>query len=222
MNRTVLTLAVLALAAAPAAAQSHEHGAAQAGQEMGPSAMICSMGMLPHGPMAGGAGMGGMGGMMKSGGMMGGMQHGQAQGQAQQGQMKHGQMQHGNTAGHDKPAATAMEHAGGMEHPVTPTMLLHHAKDLELTEDQVAKVTQLATASKAACETHLGAAGDAHKAAAALLGDAAATPDLAQYQAKLGEAIRHVVEAHVGVVKAGVDAKALLTPAQVEKLKKGH
>lgn len=212
MKHSLLALTALALAAAPAAAQTHEHGAAKAGQEMGPTAMICSMGMLPH------PGMGGMGGMMKSGGgMMGGMQHGQAQGQAQG--MQHGQMQHGNTAGSDKPAATAMEHQGGMEHPVTPTMLLHHAKDLELTQDQVAKVTQLATASQAACETHLKAATEAHHAAAALLGDAATNPDVAQYEARLREAITHVLQAHVGVVKAGVEAKAVLTPAQVDKLK---
>ena len=213
MNRSLLAFAVLALAAAPAAAQNHEHAAAQAGQEMGPSAMICSMGMLPHAGM-GGMGGPGMGGMMKSGaGMMGGMKQGQAQG------MQHGQMQHGNTTGSDKPAATAMKHEGGMEHPVTPTMLLHHAKDLELTQDQVAKVTQLATTSQAACETHLKAATEAHHAAAALLGDAAANPDVAQYETRLREAVTHVLQAHVGVVKAGVEAKAVLTPAQVEKLK---
>lgn len=231
MTRTtpLLAVAALALAAVPVSAQGHDHAAAPADQahQMDANAMICSMGMLPHGNMGGGMGMmnrmggGGMGAMMQRGQQPAAQaqvgqqqhQHGQQQpAQAAQGQ-QHAGMQHGATGG-----AKMSGMGGGMEHPLTPTMLIHHAKDLELTQDQVAKVTALATSSKSDCETHMKAAMEAHHAASALLGGPAATPDLGAYEGKLREATTHVLQAHVGVVRAGQQARALLTPAQIEKL----
>lgn len=231
---TLLAVAALALGAVPVSAQGHDHAAAPADQahQMDANAMICSMGMLPHGNMGGGMGMmqkGGMGGMMQKTqapagqAQAGHAQHGQPQPAQAQGQ-QHAGMQHGAMGG-EKMAGEKM--AGGkmggmamgdMQHPLTPTMLIHHAKDLELSQDQVAKVTALATSSKSECETHMKAAMDAHRAATALLGGPAATPDLAAYEGRLREATTHVLQAHVGVVRAGQQARALLTPAQIEKL----
>jgi uncharacterized membrane protein len=210
---TLAALAALALGGTPALAQAHAHGQASAGEghEGGMTAMVCTMGMLPHtGGMSEGMQQGGMmGGMQQRGAMMG-MQHGATTGGMQHGAAT-GSMQHG-AAGQ----AAAAEGAAGMDHPVTPTMLIHHAQDLGLTEPQQAKLGELAKSSQAACEQHLKQAVDSHRTAASLLG--AAAPDVAGYQARLGEASDHLIEAHVAVVKAGIEARAMLTPAQREKL----
>ena len=225
-----IAAAALAFVATPALAQHQDHAAApaQAGQQ---HAMMCTMAMLPHGNMGGG-----MGGMMQQGGMAHGqmqgqqgakapMQHGQMQGE----KMQHGQMQHAQAPAAGKPAqaaekqAAGMQHGameGGMKHPVTPTMLIHHAQDLALTPDQVTKVTALVTASTADCQNHLKAAMDAHQSAFELLGAPSSSPDLAAYEAKLREATTHVLQAHIGVVKAGQEARALLTAEQLQKLGK--
>jgi Spy/CpxP family protein refolding chaperone len=199
--------------------------------------MICSMGMLPHPGM--GSGMGMMdkpaGGMMQHGAAAGGAQQGAAAGHAQHGAAAGvppgaaaGHAQHGAAATGVQQGAAAggMQHGaaaqaghdmGGMDHPVTPAMLMHHAEDLALTAEQQAKVSELAKTSQAACEQHLDAAAAAHKAAAALLDKDA--PDLAAYQAKLRETTDHVLQGHLAVVKAGLEGRAILTPEQAAKLK---
>ena len=236
-RHSFVAAAALAFVATPALAQNQDHAAApaQAGQQ---HAMMCTMAMLPHGNMGGG-----MGGMMQQGGMAHGqmqgqqgakapMQHGQMQGE----KMQHGQMQHAQAQvqaaekqaqAAEKQAAAmqaaAMQHGamqGDMKHPVTPTMLIHHAQDLALTPDQVTKVTALVTASTADCQNHLKAAMDAHQSAFELLGAPSSSPDLAAYEAKLREATTHVLQAHIGVVKAGQEARALLTAEQLQKLGK--
>lgn len=220
-RHSFVAITVLAFGATPVLAQGHDHAAAapaQAGQQ---HAMVCTMAMLPHGNMAGG-----MGGMMQQGSMMSGqMQHGQMQqgekpqmqhGQAAGEKMQHGQMQHGQAQGEKMPHAMQ----GGMKHPVTPTMLIHHAQDLSLTQDQISKVTALVTASTADCQTHMKAAMESHRSAFELLGAPNSTPDLAAYEAKLREATTHVLQAHMAVVKAGQEARALLTPEQAQKLGK--
>jgi uncharacterized membrane protein len=186
---------------------------------MGAHAMICTMGMLPH-PGLGGGMMGGqgMGGMMQQGAAAGGMQHGAMGGVRQDSAARPGAMQHGAMGGtqHGAAAQGAGQEMPGIEHPITPTMLIHHAKELELTAEQQAKVTQLARTSQASCETHLKAAAESHKAASTVLDNASV--DVGAYQGRLREAADHAIEAHVAVVKAGVDAAALLSPAQREKL----
>jgi hypothetical protein len=243
-GRQVLSaLAALALGSAPAFAQGGQAQGQAAGEahEMSAHAMICTMGMLPHpgtgGAMMGGQGMGGMmqgmGGMMQQGTAAGGMQHGAMGGvkqdSAKGAAMAHGAggMQHG--AGNQAPAGQAMggmQHAAGaaaehgmegMEHPVTPTMLLHHAQEIGLTAEQQEKVSELARTSQASCEQHLEAAAGSHKAAAALLGQD--SPDVAAYQARLRETLDHILQGHVAVIKAGIEAKALLAPDQRDKLK---
>jgi hypothetical protein len=255
-RHALVALAALALGSAPVLAQGvHAPGqpaAAGESHQMGATAMICTMGMLPHpgmgamGGMMGGQGMGGMmgqgaaggvqqgaaaGGMqhgaaaggMQHGAAAGGMQHGAAAGGVQQGAAAGG-MQHGAAAGGMQHGAATGQAAsgqgmGGMEHPVTPTMLIHHAEDLALTAEQQGRVTELARTSQASCEQHLQAAATSHHAAAALLNQD--SPDISAYEAKLREAVDHLLQAHVTVIKAGAEARAVLTPAQREKLSAG-
>jgi hypothetical protein len=228
--RTSWAVAVtMALAATPAWAQGHQHGQpTPAGQGAAQAhAMFCTMGVLPHpgmgAGMMGGQGMGGT----QHGAMMGGMQHGaEGAGATQRDSARAGGMQHGAAAqgggmqhGAAPAGGAAMAHGGmgGMPHPVTPTMLLHHAQELGLTGEQQAQVRQLAEASQATCQQHLELARTSHEAAAGLLQDVA-SPDVNGYEAKLREAGGHLLDAHVAVVKAGAQAAALLTPAQREKL----
>lgn len=195
------------------------------GMQMDMAEMVCSMGMLPHGGM--GQGMGGMGQGM-GGGMMGGMQHGQG---GMMGGMMGGMkgnaakadstMKHEGMAGM-KPGAqgamAGMKHEGmaaGMQHPITPIMLVHHAKDINLTEAQVASFTKLADTSKTACQAHLKQAMGAHEAALPMLGP---SQDLAGYEASLKAASSHMIMAHMTVVRAGADAANQLTAAQKQKL----
>ena len=240
VRQVLMAATALGLASAPVRAQQP----AAAGHAEGMMAMVCTMGMFPHPGMGegmmGGQGMGGMmqpgaaGSGMQPGAMMGGMQHGAMGGMKQDSAGKAGAaaqpgamggMQHGATGGMQHGAAGGMQHGaaapaagsmGGMEHPVTPAMLIDHAQDLGLTSEQQAKVTQLAQTSQASCEQHMQAAEASHKAAAAVLDGA--HPDVAAYQSKLREVADHIIEAHVAVVKAGLEASAVLTPAQREKL----
>jgi len=227
MKRHILVGTVaLCVSTTPAFGQGHQHpapAAAGQGQDTGAQAMICTMGMLPH-P--------GMGGMMGEQGM-GGMQHGaMAGGGMQDGAMAGGGMQHGAMAGlrRDSAHAGAMQHGAmgqpgaagmaqdAMPHPVTPTMLLHHATELALTAEQQSQVTQLAESSQASCRQHLELATKSHQAATAALQQNLAAPDVTAYESRLREASAHVLDAHVAVVKAGAEAAALLSADQKEKL----
>ena len=215
-RQAVAVAAALALGSVPAFGQGNPPAQAGQAEHMDMADMVCTMGMLPHGGMGGGMMMGGG---MQQGAQGGGMQHnmpGMQQG-AQAGGMQHNMpgMQHGATMGGMQPSA-AGEAMGEMSHPVTPTMLIHHAQELGLTADQQAKVTELAKTSQASCEEHMKAAQASHQAAAAQLEKA--TPDVDGYEQGMKEAAEHLIEGHVAVVKAGVAAEALLTPEQRQKL----
>lgn len=212
-RQVTLAVAALALGGAPAAAQGHAHAQAGPGQDAAMAEMACTMGMLPHadmgGSMPGGQGMMGMmgGQVMQHGTQTGGMQHNMPG--MQHGTM--GMMQHG-AAGQARGGEAVAEPA----HPVTPAMLIRHAGDLGLTADQQAKVSELAKTSQTACAQHMQAAQASHQAAAALLRKA--TPDVTGYEQGLKEAAGHMIAGHVAVVQAGIEAEALLTPEQRQKL----
>jgi uncharacterized membrane protein len=136
-------------------------------------------------------------------------QHGQPQGEGtmDEGMMHMMRMMHGG------------EGMGGMMksmHP-QPAMLLHAAAELGLTDEQTERLTALEDAIGAEREGHAQAAMDAHRRAAALLDGE--SPDLDAYAAALGEAADHMVQAHVGMVRATLEARSILTPEQLEKVK---
>lgn len=97
-----------------------------------------------------------------------------------------------------------------------PGMILRSAEALELTPDQTERLEALQERTHSEHQEHMQAAMAAHQeAAAALEGDA---PDLEAYSAALGEAADHMVVAHVAMTRASLEARAILTPEQREKL----
>jgi uncharacterized membrane protein len=210
-RHTFVAIVGLAVTAAPAFAQHEQHGqqAKAAGQGDMMQHMICEMGVLPH-P--------GMGAMMGEG-MGQGMQHGQPAAAAPG--MQHGQpgaaapgMQHGQPGAEKKEMGGMM---GGMkmDHTRTAHMLVEHGDEmgLALTEEQKVKMTQLAEAASASCATHIEAAKTSHVAAVQALDKG----DLDAYEDGLEDAMEHAIQAHVPVIRSGIEAKALLTDAQRDK-----
>lgn len=203
-RHTFVAIVGLAVTAAPAFAQHEQHGQQAKAEGHGDMMqhMICEMGMLPH-P--------GMGAMMGAG-MGQGMQHGQpaaaAPGQQPQG-MQHGQ------PGAEKKEMGGMMGGMKMDHTRTAHMLVEHGDEmgLALTEEQKAKMTQLAEAASASCATHIEAAKTSHVAALQALDKG----DLDDYEDKLEDAMEHAIQAHVPVIRSGIEAKALLTDAQRDK-----
>lgn len=170
-------LALLALAAAPAAGQQMPMaGHGQPGAFMAPDMMQMCHSMMGGGGMMSGQGAMGHSSMMGGGGMMEGM-------------------------------------------APSPAALLGASEQLSLTADQKAKIEVLAKSANESHKTHMeGAASAGQKATAALQGDA---PDLKAYEADLQEAAQHMVQAHVAMTRASLDARVVLTPEQRKKLQEG-
>jgi Spy/CpxP family protein refolding chaperone len=100
--------------------------------------------------------------------------------------------------------------------PPTPGMLLHHKQQLNLSAEQVNKLETLQKQAEAACSEHMRLGMEEHRAANQLL--QAGSPDFAAYTARMKQAAAHMAEGHVAMAKAGVEARALLTPEQRESL----
>jgi hypothetical protein len=109
--------------------------------------------------------------------------------------------------------------SGGMMQSVhpQPAMLLDAAAELGLTDEQTSRLTALEDELAGDHERHAGAAKEAHGRASGLL--EGPSPDLDAYAAALSEAAEHMVQAHVGMARAAVAARAILTPEQLEKAK---
>ena len=134
---------------------------------------------------------------MRCGAGMEGMMHGMPKGHAM-GMMKSGMMMH------------------GMMGPPTPAMILHHKDDLALSATQVTQLESLQKQAEPACTQQMQAGMTSYRAANEML--QASTPDYNAYTAKLKDACAQMMEARVTLAKAAVGARAVLTPAQREKL----
>lgn len=222
VRHTWIAIAGLALMATPALAQHEQHGKpAEAGNHADMMThMVCEMGTLPSFGMHEMMGRMGQGqGMMGQGqGMMGQRQDTAKQGMQHQG-MQPGQagaagqgMQHGQAGAAGQAMGGMM---GGMDHTKTAHMLMEHGDDmgLALTEAQKAQIAKLAEAASSSCQTHLKAAHAAHAAADAALEKG----DVAEYGRQLESAATHAVQAHVPVIRSGIEAKALLTKSQRDR-----
>lgn len=103
---------------------------------------------------------------------------------------------------------------GGMGGMHGPAMILEASEALGLTDEQTRALTELKDAGEH--HHHMQAAMEAHRTAAAALENGAA--DIDAYAAALEQAADHMVMAHVAMARSALDAKAVLTPEQVEKL----
>jgi len=170
-------------------------GAQQMGTMHGAGqAGMMEQGMMPMCSMMGGQSMAGQG-MMSGNGMAG--HQGMMSGGGMAG-MNHGSMNHGDMMG---PGAVF----GGV--------------DLALTPDQDTKLGDLMAKAREEHQAHMQAAMSVQMGATASL--AGAKPDLDAYQAAMREAADHMVQAHMAVARASVDARGLLTPDQLAKLPEG-
>lgn len=97
-----------------------------------------------------------------------------------------------------------------------PRLLLAAGDQLGLTPDQTEKLVALRDQVSEQGTAHMQAAMSAHQAAAeALQGDEV---DLGAYEAGLRQATDHMVTARMAMARAAVEARAMLTPGQLEKL----
>ena len=131
-----------------------------------------------------------------------------------------GGMMHG-MSGHRMGSKEMM--AGMMSVP-SPAMLLRHKDDLDLNATQVTQLEALQKQAQPGCMQHMQMGMTEHRAADQML--QAAKPDLTAYAAKMKEAAAHMVEGNVAMLKAGIAARDILTPAQrakcEEMMKKKH
>jgi hypothetical protein len=97
--------------------------------------------------------------------------------------------------------------------PPSPGMILSFKQQLGLSSDQVTRLETLQKQAEATCAEDMRLATTAHQAADKLLD--ASSPDLTAYTGKLKEASAHMVEGHVAMAKAAVEARTILTAAQL-------
>lgn len=97
-----------------------------------------------------------------------------------------------------------------------PAMILRLEESVELTDDQVARLEALHESAQSEMRQHMMQGMQTMRAAQELLdGD---SPELSAYEARLREAANHMVLAHTAMARAAVDARALLSPEQRERL----
>lgn len=107
--------------------------------------------------------------------------------------------------------------AGGMMRTAGgPAMILGLEESLELTDDQVARLEALHESAQTEMRQHRMQGMQTMRSAQELL--EGESPDLSAYEERLREAANHMVLAHTAMARAGVDARALLTPEQRERL----
>ncbi len=121
-------------------------------------------------------------------------------------------------AGHDMMQMMAMMQGQGgmMAMDDGPSMILKLKESLELSNDQVQRLTTLQKSSHAAMQPHMMGAMHAMKAGEKLLGGTA--PDLKAYETALRDAANHMVLARTGMAKADVEARQVLTAQQRDRL----
>ncbi len=134
--------------------------------------------------------------------------------------------QHEHTEGQEVPpeAGSMMEMmSGGMMGmmemsmmPFQPRALLKSAETLGLSDDQMTRLQTLAESGKEEHGQHAQAAMAAHQqAGSALEGDA---PNIDAYAEALQGAARHMAMAHVAMTRTALEAKAVLSTDQREKV----
>lgn len=101
----------------------------------------------------------------------------------------------------------------------SPAALVGAADRLGLTPGQVSRLEALAMSSGESHQAHMDAATAARQEAAEALG--ADSADLDAYEEGLSRAADHMVQAHMDMVRAGLDATAVLTPEQRAELQNG-
>ena len=148
---------------------------------------------------------------------MGAMHPGQG-GMMEQGMMPMCSMMGGQAmAGHE-----GMMSGGGMagmNHGDMMGAALFGGVDLALTPDQNAKLGDLMGKAREEHQAHMQAAMSVQMGATPAL--AGTQPDLDAYRKAMREAADHMVQAHMAVARASVEARALLTPDQLAKLPEG-
>lgn len=99
--------------------------------------------------------------------------------------------------------------------PPGPGMLIRAKDALGLTEDQVAQLGALQEEAHAEVQAHMRAAMQSRQEAMQAL---SGTPDLDAYKQALQTAHTEMLEAHMAMVRANVEAGAVLTEAQQKML----
>lgn len=98
-----------------------------------------------------------------------------------------------------------------------PMTMLRLREALELTDEQVTRLESIQRDFQSTTQTQMSAATASHGAAAeSLQGD---PPDLEAYQRGLQGAANIMVQAHVAMARAAVEARGVLTPEQLERLR---
>lgn len=97
-----------------------------------------------------------------------------------------------------------------------PAMILQLRGSLDLTDDQVARLEALRDSARSEMrqQTHQGM--QAIQAASRQL--APATTDLEAYATGLRQAAEHIIQAHIALARAGVEARSVLTEEQQGRL----
>lgn len=114
---------------------------------------------------------------------------------------------------HPMPAqAPAMQQCMDMMGGPPAALLLEHREALSLSADQVSRLEAISDRTQAIGAEHMQPVRAAHMRAVELL--RADSPDFDEYEDALEEAAEHMVEAHVAVVRASVEARQVLTAEQ--------
>lgn len=114
---------------------------------------------------------------------------------------------------HPMPAqAPAMQQCMDMMGGPPAALLLEHREALSLTAEQVGRLEAISDRTEAIGAEHMQPVRAAHMRAAELL--RADSPDFDEYEDALEAAAEHMVEAHVALVRASVEARQVLTPEQ--------
>lgn len=100
-----------------------------------------------------------------------------------------------------------------------PAMILRMEDALDLTDDQIGRLEEIRQEFSGTQQQHMNAAMSAHQnARQALEGE---DPDFEAYQEALQEASTHMVQAHVAMARAAVQARQVLTAEQRQRLQQG-
>lgn len=111
----------------------------------------------------------------------------------------------------------AMMMSGGMKAKTdVASISLSLRESLDLTADQVTRLTMLQTSSQAEMMQHMVAHTEGMQSAAVITESAA--PDLTAYETALRAAANHMVLEHLAMARADADARAVLTPMQRDRL----
>lgn len=100
-----------------------------------------------------------------------------------------------------------------------PAALLGAADRLQLTPDQKSRLETLAQTVRQEHQSHMQAIMSAHQDGAEML--KADSPDLGAYQQTLKTAADHMVQAHMAMTRATVEARGILTEEQRAELQDG-